>query len=440
MPLPPSVAPRREYHDRIGDGDNSAIHDSSYDSNFEDEEGILLSKIRDQDHRFKFGTEMPSTVDLRSAIESCDALCKFALHYSGHAGAPHDKSRGQLDPEMQANLQKIRSMNTIMLIGLQNMPRSSDKSENAGAAAAAAGVGERYESEAATQPSTGGPPPPPLGRTEREHSPLRFGYGPPSSEMVHELAKVATSIFQLAIRIKAWVSMTPEERELDEEINLIRGKRCLLMDSALAAAKVDQHGNVQKDWTVVPAASSTNKTFYERQREIEQRRLSTNHPQNPKHSQQQQQHPQNFTHDQSQMDSDRTRIGTDNERSPYKRVDSSSTMVSLATSPLGYGFSGAVSSSFTSDSNIRKPSREYMSFDNRSSHADINIRNSKNGDASYQKYRKRAKRTQPPGRCLSCDSSDTPEWRRGPDGARPPAIKSRATVSRVEQLQTSKVP
>ncbi|KAI8595228.1 hypothetical protein EDD21DRAFT_313672 [Dissophora ornata] len=59
-----------------------------------------------------------------------------------------------------------------------------------------------------------------------------------------------------------------------------------------------------------------------------------------------------------------------------------------------------------------------MSFDNRSSHADINIRNSKNGDASYQKYRKRAKRTQPPGRCLSCDSSDTPEWRRGPDGAR----------------------
>ncbi|KAI9231277.1 MAG: hypothetical protein BYD32DRAFT_376337 [Podila humilis] len=36
----------------------------------------------------------------------------------------------------------------------------------------------------------------------------------------------------------------------------------------------------------------------------------------------------------------------------------------------------------------------------------------------HQKYRKRAKRTQPPGRCLSCDSSDTPEWRRGPDGAR----------------------
>ncbi|KAI8595339.1 hypothetical protein EDD21DRAFT_313521 [Dissophora ornata] len=40
------------------------------------------------------------------------------------------------------------------------------------------------------------------------------------------------------------------------------------------------------------------------------------------------------------------------------------------------------------------------------------------GDAPHQKYRKRAKRTHPPGRCLSCDSSDTPEWRRGPDGPR----------------------
>ncbi|KAF9958238.1 hypothetical protein BGZ70_009254 [Mortierella alpina] len=42
----------------------------------------------------------------------------------------------------------------------------------------------------------------------------------------------------------------------------------------------------------------------------------------------------------------------------------------------------------------------------------------RDGEAPPQKYRKRAKRTQPPGRCLSCDSSDTPEWRRGPDGAR----------------------
>ncbi|ORY90607.1 hypothetical protein BCR41DRAFT_315690 [Lobosporangium transversale] len=46
------------------------------------------------------------------------------------------------------------------------------------------------------------------------------------------------------------------------------------------------------------------------------------------------------------------------------------------------------------------------------------IRASNRNDQAQPKYRKRAKRMQPPGRCLSCDSSDTPEWRRGPDGAR----------------------
>ncbi|CAG8458715.1 8801_t:CDS:2 [Funneliformis caledonium] len=34
------------------------------------------------------------------------------------------------------------------------------------------------------------------------------------------------------------------------------------------------------------------------------------------------------------------------------------------------------------------------------------------------KYRKRSKRAAPPGRCHSCNISETPEWRRGPDGAR----------------------
>ncbi|CAG8470905.1 9807_t:CDS:2 [Acaulospora colombiana] len=34
------------------------------------------------------------------------------------------------------------------------------------------------------------------------------------------------------------------------------------------------------------------------------------------------------------------------------------------------------------------------------------------------KYRKRNKRAAPPGRCHSCNISETPEWRRGPDGAR----------------------
>ncbi|CAJ0645400.1 10334_t:CDS:2 [Entrophospora sp. SA101] len=38
--------------------------------------------------------------------------------------------------------------------------------------------------------------------------------------------------------------------------------------------------------------------------------------------------------------------------------------------------------------------------------------------SSRLKYRKRNKRAAPPGRCHSCDISETPEWRRGPDGAR----------------------
>ncbi|CAI2169356.1 7930_t:CDS:2 [Funneliformis geosporum] len=38
--------------------------------------------------------------------------------------------------------------------------------------------------------------------------------------------------------------------------------------------------------------------------------------------------------------------------------------------------------------------------------------------SSRTKYRKRSKRAAPPGRCHSCNISETPEWRRGPDGAR----------------------
>ncbi|CAG8811901.1 21478_t:CDS:2, partial [Dentiscutata erythropus] len=34
------------------------------------------------------------------------------------------------------------------------------------------------------------------------------------------------------------------------------------------------------------------------------------------------------------------------------------------------------------------------------------------------KYRKRTKRSALPGRCHSCNIQETPEWRRGPDGAR----------------------
>ncbi|CAB4382734.1 unnamed protein product [Rhizophagus irregularis] len=48
------------------------------------------------------------------------------------------------------------------------------------------------------------------------------------------------------------------------------------------------------------------------------------------------------------------------------------------------------------------------------------IRNKRSTTAasSRPKYRKRTKRPAPPGRCHSCNIQETPEWRRGPDGAR----------------------
>ncbi|TFK27755.1 GATA-domain-containing protein, partial [Coprinopsis marcescibilis] len=40
-----------------------------------------------------------------------------------------------------------------------------------------------------------------------------------------------------------------------------------------------------------------------------------------------------------------------------------------------------------------------------------------NSGAPKSKYRKRSRAT-PPGKCHSCNIRETPEWRRGPDGAR----------------------
>ncbi|KAG0025101.1 hypothetical protein BGZ81_007409 [Podila clonocystis] len=291
-----------------------------------------VDEDRTNSSNLRFGTTMPTTIDLQSAIESCDALCKFALHYSAQAppsGAQELRSDSALDPSERANLHMIRSMNTTMLIGLQNLSRSDKPAED----------------EPSSEPYHGAqrPPRPIMEEDERIH----FGPGPPANEMVHELAKAATSIFQLAIRIKAWVGMTPAERELDEEINIIRGKRCLLMDKSLAVPIMDQHGNLQKDWAVVPGANSNSKSFYERQRDLEQQR----------------------------------KMGLQN-------------------------------SNINNHNNSRRSSGSING-------AVVNgLKNSTPENMPPQKYRKRAKRTQPPGRCLSCDSSDTPEWRRGPDGAR----------------------
>jgi hypothetical protein len=385
---------------------------------------------------------MPSTIDLKSAIESCDILCRFALHYGNQVKSSgsmsHETVEGSalgLDPIERANLQKIRSMNTTMLIGIQKAEKMNDPSLSSSATAGSdRPLGETLEADRMMMEEE-------IELDEREASPLRFGPGQPWNVMVLELARAATSIFQLAIRIKAWVNMTPEERELDEEINMIRGKRCLLMDSTLAVPTVDQHGNLQKDWAVVPASTSTSKSFYQRQRDLEQQRQTHAAvlPKQPKNSQAQStaaKHELGSSLDSNGMMTDHDGASETNTFKIPRRSSSSGGVSSTAASRLeslkglsgvvsliggGGGNSGSakdssMSNSFTSNarsvtSSLTEGTSAYRS-------ADGTTRNSKNSDVPHQKYRKRAKRSQAPGRCQSCHSSDTPEWRRGPDGAR----------------------
>ncbi|KAG0277826.1 hypothetical protein BGZ95_005269 [Linnemannia exigua] len=393
--------------------------------------GNQSSSSRFPNLRFKFGTDMPSTIDLKSAIESSTV----------------EGSALGLDPIERANLQRIRSMNTTMLIGIQKAEKVNDPSSSSSAADKGLAT-ESLESDRVMMEED-------LELDEMEECPLRFSPGQPWNVMVLELARAATSIFQLAIRIKAWVNMTPEERELDEEISMIRGKRCLLMDSTLAVPTVDQHGNLQKDWAVVPGSTSTSKSFYQRQRDLEQQR-QTHSAVLPKQTKS-----NNTNHHNSQgqstaakhdlstsMDSNGVAIDRDgsHEGNAFKiprrnsssggvsstaanRLDSlkngGTTVETAGTHSHAGGADGAgaesmtdseMSSGFTSNASSINSSFKDGSGAYRS--ADGVTRNSKNSDVPHQKYRKRAKRSQAPGRCQSCHSSDTPEWRRGPDGAR----------------------
>ncbi|KAI1319145.1 hypothetical protein EDD11_004788 [Mortierella claussenii] len=479
---------------RSGDR-GSLTQDSSYDSNAEEEEEEMMmmamttqqqqhppsfsssdphQRLPPQEHLYntsastrgthfksKIGMDMPNSADLKAAVESCDALCRFALHYSNQAegrgsssssSSSSGASRGEdwrydggtLDPDMKASLQKIRTMNTAMLIGLQN---AND------------GGGDK---DGVTSLEAGDE------SMEREMSPVRFGHlRYPPYEMVHEMAKAATSIFQLAIRIKSWIGMTSEERVLEEEINTIRGKRCPLKDNALttkrdtAATTVDQNGKpqvqVENNWTVVPTASSAQNLFYVRQRNLEQHRPMSysvhdgSHHGQKQQLQQQQQRYQDQTsrnHEQPSLQSVRGsgeygRNGMDVD--PEDRDSTSGTTMKSATSGMhrsgshgntGHSGQGLIRTITTSTlyssvpitlKSHRRPPKVTGTNGHASGNSSESGRTSKNGggngsgsgaDAPYQKYRKRAKRTQPPGRCLSCDSSDTPEWRRGPDGAR----------------------
>ncbi|KAG0344662.1 hypothetical protein BG004_004278, partial [Podila humilis] len=93
---------------------------------------------------FKFGTVMPTTVDLKAAIDSCDILCKFALHYAHQsqesAGEEKDEPFSGLEtlsnnePPLapvrlaeheRATLKAIQRMSSAMLIGLRNVPKES---------------------------------------------------------------------------------------------------------------------------------------------------------------------------------------------------------------------------------------------------------------------------------------------------------------------------
>ncbi|KAF9946723.1 hypothetical protein BGZ72_011201 [Mortierella alpina] len=421
--------------DRFADG--STTQDSSYDSNIDDDDAYQMSfkAPGSNSFQFKFGTDMPSTVDLKSAVDCCEALCKFALHYSDQPSGygPAGTHGSPLEPNERANLQSIRKMNTKMLVGLQAVGQSGEE----------ALFKEDDEK---------------LGRVRR--SSLHLGPGPPSNEMVHEFAKAATSIFQLAVRIKAWVGKSPEERQVDEEINIIRAKRCLLMDSTLVVPTVDQHGNVQKDF--VQASTSISKSFHERQRELEQQRQPpTSQSMQKEKSQLIYNHLPYTKHDQPQystlQDMDRDPDDQNRERpmAGYSRRSHSSggeggiggahgfDVFSDGPPPMPSqhvvrGFVDAGSSAFSesrltnskhnSSANYSDGSRIHgqgsqnleseVHSNNGSMSGGSTSRSSKNSDVPHQKYRKRAKRTQPPGRCLSCDSSDTPEWRRGPDGAR----------------------
>ncbi|KAF9931492.1 hypothetical protein FBU30_010001 [Linnemannia zychae] len=391
------------------------------------EESQATSSSRFHNLRFKFGTEMPSTIDLKSAIESCDILCRFALHYENQMSNSNSTSQSTVEGSMlglnqdeRANLQRIRNMNTTMLIGIQKAEKMNNPS--LASSTSADHTSESLEAGRAMEEDV-------TGNNIEEDFP-EFGQGQPWNIMVLELARAATSIFQLAIRIKAWVNMTPEERELDEEINMIRGKRCLLMDSTLAIPIVDQHGNLQKDWAIVPAAASTSKTFYQRQRDLEQQRQSQAVGLSKQLKNGLQVH----------------QIGSTAAKHELgMSVDSNGTMIdhegpgeSTFKIPRRNSGTGGVSSTAASRHDLSKLGVEGRSDIQMSSSLTSNIssigtsgkggriyrpsdpvtRNSKYSDVPHQKYRKRAKRSQAPGRCRSCNSSDTPEWRRGPDGAR----------------------
>ncbi|KAG0366113.1 hypothetical protein BGZ54_005791 [Gamsiella multidivaricata] len=322
---------------------------------------------------YKFGTDMPTTVDLKSAIETCDILCQFALHYARqdpHETRAQSNAGEERDSNHRANLQTIRNLNSVMLMGVQATSR-----EGADGRPRAGDNEQPGRSGDASMADSGDD-----GSDNDEKSELSFGAGPPSNEIVHELAKAATSIFQLGIRIKAWVSMSPKERELDEEINIIRGKRCLFMDGSATLPLPSLNLHNFKGEQDLAQGQNEFKGLYGRSKNanspssvsgLKRLRDSSADPR-------------------MQGERERSHSQFNTPMGPYKSIVSPQGGSTLDESGLTSTKSTGSIKSLILDSS----------------------------DGTQQKYRKRAKRIHPPGRCLSCDSSDTPEWRRGPEGAR----------------------
>lgn len=343
------------------------VNDSN--SNSDREPSWRTKTLTKEELQFRFGTDMPKTVDFKSAIETCDILCQFALHFASYdpreaAHRMEEDYETPVDPNDRATLQMIRNLAGTMLVGIQqagssdaNMPSPGDDLQPTEEEIRTHETNGNY-----TRPSDSAGA---AGR-EREETP-RFRPGPPSNEMVHELAKAATSIFQLAIRIKAWVNMTAGERELDEEINIIRGKRCLFLDEMTPLS-------MQSTQDLNGGMSG--------------------------YSQQQQQQQQSSTP--YHTNANRGHIPSFGSTSSFQSPGTKRPMEDSLPHPAFIRFGGAVSK--------RGGGNKMTKL--------LNSGMENDSDTLHQKYRKRAKRTHPLGRCLSCDTTDTPEWRRGPDGAR----------------------
>ncbi|KAF8926620.1 hypothetical protein BGZ47_002619, partial [Haplosporangium gracile] len=337
---------------------------------------------------FKFGTNMPTTIDLQSAIDCCDMLCRFALKYASHAVGDNsymDVSSPvggeQVEALERANLQAIRNLSSTMLIGLQHSGRGTD-------GASGSGIEDPLLQAAIDRD---------MNHDGDERGP-RFGPNAVTNEMKHELAKSAAAIFQLAIRIKAWANMTPTERVLDEEINIIRGKRCLFMDGIttipMPVLDVQHQHQHAKDWALAyTQAQTTLQSFRGRDAQDQFER---------NYSKRAHRHPS------QQGFSSSMRLDSGSSMASSSSVLTEQGMLMARHKPMGMtgnGISSNGKGSTGGGGGGSGPGFKSEGLDR--------------GENTFrQKYRKRAKRTHPPGRCLSCDTSDTPEWRRGPDGAR----------------------